>query len=170
MIIRTCNQGGTRSRALYSDCETYRYLLRRDWACTDRHLVYILLNPSTATEEKNDATIERCERRARAGGFSGFSVANLFGLRATDPRALRQCPDPVGPENDVILANIVREKPVILCGWGVHGALDGRGDAVAALLRQSGAGLCHLGLTKAGHPRHPLYVSYAQKPQPWATS
>ena len=27
----------------------------------------------------------------------------------------------------------------------------------------------HLGLTKAGHPKHPLYLSYAQQPEVWST-
>jgi hypothetical protein len=27
--------------------------------------------------------------------------------------------------------------------------------------------LFHLGKTKDGHPRHPLYVPYSQKPERW---
>jgi hypothetical protein len=38
---------------------------------------------------------------------------------------------------------------------------------VARLLRQTGAPLLHLGLTGQGQPRHPLYVGYEQRPQPW---
>jgi hypothetical protein len=25
----------------------------------------------------------------------------------------------------------------------------------------------HLGLTKAGHPKHPLYIAYTQQPELW---
>lgn len=170
MITRTHGNAGTRSGALYSDCETYRYLLYRDWACTGPRLIFILLNPSTATEERNDPTIARCERRARAAGFAGFSVANLFALRATDPCALRHCTDPVGPENDAVLAGIAAGGQMVLCGWGVHGALFGRDGEVTRLLCGRGVKLWHLGLTRAGHPRHPLYIGHSQAPQPWGAT
>ena len=170
MITRAHGDAGTWSSAVYSDCETYRYLLRRDWARSGPHLIYILLNPSTASAEKNDPTVERCERRARAAGFAGFSVANLFAFRATDPRALRHSADPVGPENNAVLADISAGGDRVLCGWGVHGTLCGRGGEVADMLRRRGADLWHLGLTKAGFPRHPLYIGYAQKPQPWVAT
>ena len=170
MITRTHDDAGTWSSAVYSDCETYRYMLRRDWAGSGPHLIYILLNPSTASAEKNDPTIERCERRARAAGFAGFSVANIFAFRATYPRALRHSADPVGPENDAVLAGISAGGDRILCGWGAHGALFGRGGEIADMLRRQGRDLWHLGLTKAGHPRHPLYIGYAQKPQPWVAT
>ncbi len=42
---------------------------------------------------------------------------------------------------------------------GVHGALHGRGEAVAAALREAGVGVMALGQTKDGHPRHPLYLA-----------
>lgn len=166
MIERCHEADGRRSRALYSDCGTYRYLLTRDWG-RGRRLLYILLNPSTATEERNDPTVERCERRAMALGYAGFSVANLFAYRSTDPRALRQAVDPVGPENDAILAKAAQAAGQVICGWGTHGAFLGRGATVAAALRSARPDLMHLGLTAAGHPRHPLYVGYATRPAHW---
>lgn len=168
MITRRHEADGTRSEALYSDCEVYRYLLRRDWGEGGR-LLYILLNPSTATEARNDPTIERCERRARAEGFGGFAVANVFAFRATDPRELKRAGEPVGAANDAILAEAAVDAAMILCGWGAHGGHLGRGDAVARLLRAGGHPLWHLGLTKAGQPRHPLYIGYARRPEPWVS-
>ena len=38
---------------------------------------------------------------------------------------------------------------------------------LAAMLRDAGAALFHLGLSQAGHPKHPLYIGYAVQPQPW---
>lgn len=166
MITRGHAAAGTRSEALYSDCESYRYLLSRDWGEGGR-LLYVLLNPSTATEERNDPTIERCERRARAAGFGGFAVANIFAFRATDPSDLKRAADPVGAENDGVLAEAVADAAMILCGWGAHGGHRGRGEAVARQLRARGHMLWHLGLTKAGHPRHPLYIGYARAPELW---
>ena len=67
MILRAHEAGGTRSEALYSRCGQYRYRLTRAWGAGPV-LVWIMLNPSTATEERNDPTIARCEGRARRGG------------------------------------------------------------------------------------------------------
>ena len=39
--------------------------------------------------------------------------------------------------------------------------------AVEGLIRGAGARPLHLGLSQAGHPKHPLYIPYAQVPEPW---
>ena len=57
------------SWAIYSDCERYRYTLRREWGGGSGGVTFVMLNPSTATEVQNDPTVERCERRARAMGL-----------------------------------------------------------------------------------------------------
>ncbi|MCB2117354.1 MAG: DUF1643 domain-containing protein [Rhodobacteraceae bacterium] len=167
MIERRHEGGGRRSRALFSDCGAYRYLLERDWAPGPR-LLWVLLNPSTADEARNDPTIERCERRARALGYGGLAVANLFAFRVTRPADLKRAADPVGAQTDRILRRAARSAGAVLCGWGTHGALLGRGAAVEALLRREGLALLALGLTRQGHPRHPLYVAYDVAPMPWA--
>ncbi len=169
MIERRFLKGDAESAALYSPCERYRYALTREWGGGPR-LLYVMLNPSKATEVQNDPTIERCERRARALAYGGFRACNLFAWRETSPALLKQAEEPVGAENDAALADAaawVGAEGMILCGWGVHGAFRGRGAAVEALLRGTGRRLGHLGLTKEGHPRHPLYVSYEAVPRYW---
>ena len=168
MIERRHLKGDAESVAVYSDCEIYRYRLERVWAAGAKSLLFVMLNPSTATEVQNDPTVERCERRARALGFGGFAVANIFAFRATDPRVMRAAADPVGPENNAAILALAGAADRVLCAWGNHGALLGRGAAVAALLRLQGADLFHLGLTQAGAPKHPLYISYAAQPMLWA--
>lgn len=166
MITRTHQKGDAASVAVYSDCETYRYALTRVWQARPR-LLYVMLNPSTATEMQNDPTVERCERRARALGYGGFRVVNLFALRATDPRSLRSVADPVGPQNDAVLAEGALWADHVLCAWGGHGVHMGRGAEVTARLRACGKPLWQLGLTGSGQPKHPLYISYQTQPQPW---
>ena len=169
MICRRHLKGDAASEAVYSDCETYRYLLTRSWNETAPRMMLIMLNPSTATEVQNDPTIERCERRARSLGFGAIRIANLFAFRATDPRVMKAAADPVGPSNDDLLLNNLTEwRPdMILCGWGAHGAHLGRSDVVAQMLRGRDQTLWSLGLTKAGLPRHPLYIGYDQRPERW---
>ena len=163
MIERRAEQDGIHSVAYYSPCETYRYGLARRWG-RGAELLYVMLNPSTATELANDATIERCQRRAVKLGFEAMRIANLFAYRATRPEDLRRAEDPEGPENALLLRKWSEEAGVVLAAWGVHGALNGQGPRMARMLTGD---VRHLGLTQDGHPRHPLYVSYARAPEPW---
>ncbi|PKP68667.1 MAG: hypothetical protein CVT82_14395 [Alphaproteobacteria bacterium HGW-Alphaproteobacteria-4] len=171
MITRHHLKGDAASSAVYSDCERYRYLLTRVWQPEGARALFVLLNPSTATEAQNDPTVERCERRARALGFGSFRVTNIFAFRATDPRAMRAEVDPIGPGNDAAIAESLGwaagAQDRIVCAWGAHGAHLGRGAVVTELLRASGRPLYHLGLTLAGAPRHPLYIGYDRQPELW---
>ena len=166
MLERQHSRDGTRSEAVYSDCERYRYLLTRTWGPGPRAL-FIMLNPSTATEVQNDPTVERCQRRALALGFGAFRVTNIFAFRATDPRMMRAQPDPIGPANDAAILDSLPWADLVLCAWGNHGLHLDRGNKVAEMLRQAGTPLFHLGLTGQNQPRHPLYVGYDQPPQAW---
>ncbi|MBU2981309.1 DUF1643 domain-containing protein [Lentibacter algarum] len=167
MIERTHTKGDAPSTAVYSDCERYRYSLTRVWEPEGRRVLFIMLNPSTATEMQNDPTVERCERRARALGFGAFQVTNIFAWRDTDPKNMRAAAEPVGPENDRIIAEGCAWADQIIAAWGAHGDHLGRGASMQAVLRATGLPVSHLGLTKAGHPKHPLYIAYTQQPELW---
>lgn len=166
-LIRRHRKGDADSWAEYSPCEVWRYSLTRVWDGAGGRVCFVMLNPSTATEVQNDPTVERCERRARALGYGAFRVCNIFAYRATDPRVMRAAPDPVGPLNDAAIMAGADWAGTVVCAWGTHGAHLGRGAAVERLLRGTGARLFHLGLSQAGHPKHPLYIGYDVAPQLW---
>ncbi|WP_324752652.1 DUF1643 domain-containing protein [Roseovarius sp. Pro17] len=170
MITRTHQKGDADSIAIYSDCERYRYALTRVWDKAGKRVHFIMLNPSTATEQQNDPTVERCERRARALGFGAFRVTNIFAWRDTDPRNMRAAVDPVGPANDSAILEGCVWADSNIAAWGTHGAHLDRGARTMALLAGAGTRLHHLGLTKDGHPRHPLYIAYACQPELWEMS
>jgi len=164
MIRRRHTHGDTRSAALFSDCGAYRYGLSRCWDSAAQTVLFVMLNPSTADHRRNDPTIARCENRARAMGFGTLLIANLFGFRATQPRDLKRAGDPFGPDNHAVLRRWHRRADMTIAAWGVHGAF--RCADTYGLAQLTGP-LHHLGLTKAGHPRHPLYVPNARNPILW---
>ena len=168
LIQRSHSAGGIDSTAVYSVCERYRYELTRVWDEEAPRLLYVMLNPSTADETQNDPTIERCQRRAVRNGFGAMRICNLFAWREASPAALKRAGAPEGGHNEAALAEAARWANAILCAWGVHGAHRDAHLRATALLSESGTPLFHLGLTQAGHPRHPLYVSYDVTPAPWA--
>ena len=108
MIEKHHQKGDAQSTALYSDCLSYRYSLRRVWDLNGKRVHFVMLNPSTATEVQNDPTVERCERRARALGYGAFCVTNIFAWRETDPKKMRAVPDPIGAYNDEAISKASR--------------------------------------------------------------
>jgi hypothetical protein len=65
---------GTDSSAIYSDCMAYRYTLNRVWrSYSNKRLVFIMLNPSTATELKNDPTVNAVTGGRSWEAMSGFA-------------------------------------------------------------------------------------------------
>ncbi len=167
MITKDFQKDTTRSTARYSDCQAYRYDLTRVWDNSGRKVLFLMLNPSTATEIQNDPTVERCERRSRALGFGAFRVCNIFAFRATDPKVMRAAADPVGPDNDNVILQAINWADEVVAAWGAHGEHMARGAAMEKLLRGQSKTPKHLGLTKAGHPKHPLYISYQTQPESW---
>lgn len=146
------------SEAVFSPCRRYRYALTRRVGFGARVVAFLMCNPSTADETKNDPTIRRCIDFATRDGFGVLRILNLFAWRSTDPRGLLEAADPVGPDNDATILAIAAEAEIVICAWGVHGRLHGRANAVLALLRPHADKLRSLGLTKTGAPRHPLYL------------
>lgn len=141
--------------AWISECGRYRYALWRFWDMGAEALPILMLNPSTADASKDDPTIRRCVGFAKREGYGGIVVVNLFGWRATDPKALPTEADAIGPDNEAIVAAITQRRPV-LCAWGAFA--DARARFVRNALESRGSTLLCLGKTKDGAPRHPLYV------------
>ena len=158
------------SSAVFSSCGSYRYRLQREIGPGEKTLLFIGLNPSTADEEKNDPTVERIERRAKAMGFGRISVCNIFAYRATDPQVMKGQPFPVGPENDAAILEEARKADLVLCAWGIHGCHLNRGREVEKLLRNAGIPLHCLGRNHDGSPKHPLYIGYDRIPVRWEKS
>ena len=151
------------ARADFSPCRRYRFALWRRWAGGPQ-VLFVMLNPSTADETGDDPTIRRCIAFARSWGFGGLAVGNLFAFRTPSPAVLRSAPRPVGEDNDDWLSRLRAESERAVAAWGDHGRFLGRAAAVRAAL----PGLHHLGLTKRGEPRHPLYLPASTEPVRWA--
>lgn len=154
------------NEAVFSPCKAYRYYLKRVWDASKPLGAFIMLNPSTATETVNDPTVRRCVGYLWDWGYGGMIVGNAFALRSTDPEGLKKVSDPVGPDNDAWIISIAREAELVVCGWGNHGLLWGRGAMVLKTIRAAGAKPHALAVTGRGQPGHPLYLAADLKPFP----
>lgn len=157
--------------AIFSLDRKYRYRLERfiDNRDLNMTVAFCMLNPSTADEVKSDPTITRCLNYATGWGASKLVVVNIFALRSTDPKALYSAADPIGEDNDHHIAVAAREADIFICGWGNHGTLNGRQDAVLALLHRVAplAKPRAFKINKCGTPVHPLYQRMDAQPVPF---
>lgn len=158
------------TRATFSPCGRYRYTLPRiaNPSTADRLCLFVMLNPSTADDERNDPTVTRAITYSQAWGYDGLLVGNVYAWRSTDPRALRAAEDPVGAENDYYLGLMAAISSTIVCAWGNHCA-PARAAAVRSLMSNFQP-LHYLRLNKGGSPCHPLYLPANLRPQPWTAS
>jgi len=145
------------SGATFSKCRVYPYDLWRLWNRSERYLMVIGLNPSTADEVKNDQTVRKCIKFARHWGYGGLHMTNIFAFRATDPKRMKSHTSPIGDHNDLWLAKLAAGAGMILAAWGIHGDHLTRGADVRRMIGVKLPMLC-LGTTKPGQPRHPLYM------------
>ena len=142
----------------------YRYSLWREWAIDKPKLVFIMLNPSKADADIDDPTLRRCINFAKSWDCGSLMVVNLFAYRSASPSDLRQVSDPVGRQNDRYLKKAIKSADKIVVAWGNNGKLMQRDRFVLELLTELKVQPYCLETTKAGYPRHPLYVMCNKQP------
>lgn len=145
-----------------SECGRYRYSLWRQWTAGPS-VMFIGLNPSTADAMIDDPTIRRCIGFARAWGYGGLIMTNLFAWRDTAPRNMMAAGDPARPDNDRALQASQEKASLTVAAWGAHGTYLDRDVVVRKMLPR----LHYLRLTKDGHPGHPLYLPGSLRPVVW---
>lgn len=166
------------SHAILSEDRVYRYALYRslDGQAWDREfehnsvpqdrrtVLFVMLNPSTASEEENDPTIDKIMKYSRRWGYDRLAVCNLFAYRETDSRKLRSlasATDLVGPDNNTHLRAHAMAADKIVCAWGKEGIIQNRGVEVAKILDEvsfaRGTSLWCFKKNLDNSPVHPLY-------------
>ena len=152
---------------------SYRYSLHRCIDLVSKPTVcFIMLNPSTADEVKDDATIRKCKGFADRTGFGHLTVANLFAYRATDPHdlfdAVRRGVNIIGPGNDDAIADLVRAADAVVYAWGGKRPEPVAHRASVISHRFLGRHPLCLGKTRDGWPRHPLMLRYRTPFEAWS--
>lgn len=138
-------------------------------------VVFILLNPSTATATKPDPTAKKTFKFGATWGYDFGEIVNLFPDRTPYPEDLRRLTRPiVDEENDAQILAACARAQMVVGAWGVHGDLDNRAEHVRSLIAKAGIALHRLEgpLTDNGQPKHPLargkhHVPSTAKPVLW---
>lgn len=142
---------------------TRRYQLWRIWDPKLNFILFVGLNPSTASELEDDRTITRLIDFAERFGYGGFYIGNLFSIRTPKPKILKQKASPIGESNDKNLLAMANKCTDVCFMWGNNGTYKGRDSEVAKVFPNA---FC-FGHSKEGNPLHPLYLPKETILKPW---
>ena len=169
--------------ARFSPDRKYRYLLSRDLGFVGNgSVMFLMLNPSTADETRNDRTIRRCINFGKAWGYARLYVCNLSPFRSPEPKhvvAAGTEPSEVWRENFTTILTTAEKCDLVVAAYGGMASglppvydyepgepLD-REAVIIEALKACGHDVQCLGVTKQGNPKHPLYLKADTKPEPF---
>lgn len=165
------------NRGVYSQDCRFRYSLIRCWNSRLAKLLFVMHNPSKASEVLNDETVMVCQNIAWLVGhstshngvstqliqqlpcFGSIRICNLYPAFATLQKDMEIPPDSVLYENDCQIKRACRWADRVICAWGKPKRVD-RERCVKQVIRAEtdlDSILC-FGLTTNGNPRHPIGV------------
>jgi hypothetical protein len=164
--------------AIFSADRRYRYQLDRAVGFFNVGPIVGIMghNPSTAGEDVDDRTSQRAIGFAKSMRARSLVMINPWAGIATKPTDLWAMNDPVGPENDWHIDQVVREiratKGVLILAWGkvnpparLRRAVEQRLYDVRHMV--AGVSCVVLGLNRDLSPKHPLYLPKTTTPIKW---
>lgn len=168
-----------RMSASLSQCGTYRWKLERWWGEGKRHVVFVMCNPSTANGMSNDPTLLVCIHFAKLWGYDGLIVVNLFPFRSPHPAVCRawyehwdkrsawDVRDAI-QSNTILVAETAKAADLVVAAWGCIPWSDGIEEHILEEIMdgcEPWPSIHCLGLTKDGHPKHPLARGHHRIPR-----
>ena len=149
------------------DGEQIRYVLGETG---DKTVICIGINPSTATPEKLDRTLENVKKIAKYNDYTGWIMLNVYPQRNTKPQDLPKIVDnTLHGKNIEVIKNILNNAQEfdIWCAWGTlieeKKYLKNCLKEIYDLLENKKVNWFCTGQTKDGHPEHPLYIPIKTK-------
>ncbi len=173
MECRHTNEDGTESLEIYSEDKQCRYLLERIWDPNLPVLMFVMLQPSTATVISNndDGAVQICEDRAKnyhlpnnqrlgfdGHEFGGVYVTNIFPFIQIEQNLPVNEDDLNCIENRRIIKKYARIPNTTVvcawgetCDWGEHCDYDmflNHAERIKRMLFSTGVPLNYFGLTQ----------------------
>ncbi len=147
-----------------NDDNSARYILGK---YNENPLVFIGINPSKATINKNDNTISIIEQIAHKFGYDGYIMLNLCPIRATK---INNCLFDTYCEQEMTtnlkyIKSVIKKEQNIVAAWGCH--ISDKNCFLQSLIEidkivdSTEAKWVCLSKTKSGHPHHPTRIAYS---------
>ena len=138
----------------------YRFVLGRKG---QNPLVAICMNPSRAAGDVSDRTVNRVISASKFLGYDGWFIVNVYPERATDANNMGCFDETLNAENIKHIIELLEIQSIkeVWSAWGdlKHNNLKIAAQELKTCLQNKGIKFFGFDkLTKAGNPRHPLYL------------
>ena len=137
--------------AILSKNRKHRYLLSRIWDLNNENILFIMLNPSSADEDIDDATTTKVISFSKKWGYGGLHICNLYTYRTSSPKKLFSVPKNKRGSNKNEIKKYAKKCSKIVYAWGNK-------EKVPPWLNQMVPNPSFIELSKEGVPKHPLYL------------
>lgn len=172
-----CRSVSILNTGVYSQGHEFRYSLTRCWDSDLPKLLFVMHNPSKASEVLNDETVMACQNIAWLIGhpadrdgistelieqlpcFGSIRICNLYPAFAVSPQKMMIPTTQVLCENDCEIKRACCWADWVICAWGKPRRVD-RERCVREVIRVENDRdriLC-FELTRDGQPMHPIGV------------
>jgi hypothetical protein len=143
-----------RGSAVFSDCGNYRPYLSRGWAAGPT-IMWLCMNPSSATNALDDATSRKLTRHSQRLGFGRLFLLNVMDYRETEPSELPENNERSG-RNLEYIERCARHADTIVLAYGkLRSKQAWREYATQATDACGQASFMSVLINKDGSPRHP---------------
>ena len=152
-----------KSKALFSDDEEHRLLLRKEWDKAKKSAMVIMINPNTADTLNMDLTTMLTINNLTALGFGAVNIVNLYS-RIMSKLSLRfnSDEDLLHPETDTVIEQYAAMSDAVIIAWGSVGRnsqrVRERQEELLEMLQQFENKLYQIG-TEGYHPLTPAVRS-----------
>ena len=155
--------------AIFSEDKKYRYSLWRIWEPSMEKVAFLMINPSTANINEDDATTQRCIDFAKKFGYGGLYIINLYAYIDTKKENLRPLPLEVarGPENKANILSVLSKVSRVIYAYGTAIIEPGPEPEWLKSLISNPYCLEH---TNEGYPHHPGRISSEATMKPYRRS
>ena len=142
-------------KAKFSKDKKHRYELSRHWDLSKSDILFIMLNPSIASENIDDPTIKRLINFTKKFNYGGFFVANLFTYITPYSKTL-DTSSGLTKLNLKTIKNFVNKAEEVVYAWGNS---IKEPEELKNLVENPKC----FGKNLNGTPKHPLYLSSNSK-------
>ena len=141
--------------AKFSNCGNYRFYLSRGWG-EGPTIMWLCINPSSATDLVDDDTSRKLTRHSRRLGFGRLFLLNVMDYRATDPDQLPLGGE-VSPANIPEITRCARWADTTVLAFGrLRNRRAWKENARRATDACGGNALMRAVANGDGSPRHPV--------------
>tara|TARA_Y100000385_G_C13076672_1_gene631767 strand:+ start:1586 stop:2062 length:477 start_codon:yes stop_codon:yes gene_type:complete len=137
-------------KAKFSIDNKHRYELSRHWDLSKSDILFIMLNPSIASENIDDPTIKRLINFTKKFNYGGFFVANLFTYITPYSKTL-DTSSGLTKLNLKTIKNFVNKAEEVVYAWGNS---IKEPEELKNLVENPKC----FGRNLNGTPKHPLYL------------